>query len=140
MIKSYKEVAVGDFSISVDEEVADMLQEELDQVLVLMGLTDMRLDILEEQNTDVNYSLRNVIEVKAKGENKGWWITFSELLDTHEVRMSVIAKMTYSELSAIKIELREKYVCSILDRLGGLTVLNNVNAMIELLQKIKYKI
>jgi hypothetical protein len=121
-----KEVTFGNRSVLISEQNADRFQEELDQVLVLMGLSEMPVV------TDGKWS------IQAQGEKKGWGIDFYH--KDNKLIMGVVMKLPIVEVYEIKNDLKEKYPNSILNKLGGFNVFDSEEAMIELLQKIKYKI
>jgi hypothetical protein len=142
-------ISVGSYDVVVNSDFSDELQQELDQVLVLLGLTDFMVDINEEHYVSVSetdfseYVKTKMITVKAKGENKGWGIDFLQTTkgDDCYVNMGLVAKLPFQEVQKIKSDLLSKYGNGVVvSRIGGLKIVNNNEAMIELLKKIKVKV
>jgi hypothetical protein len=123
---TYVDVVFGNRKISISEKNVSKFQEELDQVLVLMGLSDMSV------STEGSWT------IQGKGEKKGWGIDFR--YKEKELLMSVVMKLPRNEVYDMKWELEKKYPLCVLSKLGGFSILGSEEAMIELLQKIKYKI
>lgn len=134
VVKDMGVLSVVDYDFPISEENVNELQGELDQVLVLMGLSEM--NVVAEVVEDLNMYK---IVVKATGDKKGWLISF--LNSSKGKSLELICKLEYHEKQLLKVGLQNIYGDKhIKNMLGGLRVVDSEIAMIDLFKKIKAKV
>jgi hypothetical protein len=141
MIKQgYREVKIGNFLFPVSEQNTDEFQKEVEQIMVIMKLSEMDVKV-EQGRTMVDAQGRKVIDsfsIEGKGSSAGWRITFAN--DVNRLSVDVIGQMSFDEITELRIELENQHGSCVKKRMGGVLVKDNERAMIDLLSKIKYKV
>ncbi len=138
--QGYRVVKIGQFSFSVSEQNADEFQQEIEQIMMIMKLSEIDVKTVKGRVYVDSKGQKHMDSFSIVGKNNsaGWNITFTD--DGVSSSIDLIAKMNFDEVADLRSELENQHGDCVQKRMGGVLVKNNERAMIDLLSKIKYRV